>query len=392
MASTVLIDQGTALLRAARFDDDRLTSVIVKPNLPGMAQAVVGDRCRATLKRIDKVLGGVFLTLASGEPAFARLTEDWSGLSTGAAVQIHVETQARRDKNARVRLLGKGSRENRSEPVRENNQNTAFILAALELVSDDSDIVVASGQAKAALIKAAENANIGERVSQALVRPSVFLDNTFTDQLLEGLAPTVMLAGGGRLTIEETQALVAVDVDTHLAHHASRHALRLSVNRAALLELRRQCVLRRLGGQVVVDFLRVDKAKRPTFRGEVANAFADLPGFSRPHWTDGGLFICSLARTGPSVHEALTEEAPGIVAGRRLRHPVAAGLAMADLEDQLRRSAAGQFELSVPKAVFDFIIGQRPWLDQMTGLYTKRFTLTEAEGLEGSRHVCTQIR
>ena len=67
----------------------------------------------------------------------------------------------------------------------------------------------------------------------------------------EALEKTVPLKSGGRITIEETRACVAIDVDS------SRDAGGGSLNRLneeAALEIVRQIRLRNLAGKIVVDF------------------------------------------------------------------------------------------------------------------------------------------
>ena len=79
------------------------------------------------------------------------------------------------------------------------------------------------------------------------------------------LVPTVPLPSGGRMTIERTAALVAVDVDTgtHLGAGAVEQAI-LETNLEAAAEMARQLRLRNLGGLVVIDFvsMRADDHRR----------------------------------------------------------------------------------------------------------------------------------
>jgi ribonuclease G len=70
--------------------------------------------------------------------------------------------------------------------------------------------------------------------------------------------PVVALAGGGRIAIERTAALVAIDVDSGAA--AGRDAI-AATNRAAAAEAARQMRLRDLGGLIVIDFIRMDSDK-----------------------------------------------------------------------------------------------------------------------------------
>src|SRR4029079_1760962 len=70
--------------------------------------------------------------------------------------------------------------------------------------------------------------------------------------------PVVALAGGGRIAIERTAALVAIDVDPGEA--AGRDAI-ATTNRAAAAEAARQMRLRDLGGLIAIDFIRMDSDK-----------------------------------------------------------------------------------------------------------------------------------
>jgi len=67
--------------------------------------------------------------------------------------------------------------------------------------------------------------------------------------LADALAPEVSLPSGGRLTIEPTRALIAIDVDTGGARDKA------AVDRAAVAAIARHLRLRGLGGQIVVDFV-----------------------------------------------------------------------------------------------------------------------------------------
>lgn len=88
-------------------------------------------------------------------------------------------------------------------------------------------------------------------------------------QIDAALQPAVSLPSGGRLIIEATAALTAIDVDSgtagrHLARDAGPSALADGVNREAVAEIARQLRLRRLGGLVVIDFLTPDaRTRRP---------------------------------------------------------------------------------------------------------------------------------
>jgi Rne/Rng family ribonuclease len=69
-------------------------------------------------------------------------------------------------------------------------------------------------------------------------------------QLAQAAETTIALDGGGRMHIEKTHALVAIDIDTAAAR--GREGLALT-RRVALAELARQLRLRDLTGRIVID-------------------------------------------------------------------------------------------------------------------------------------------
>ena len=97
-----------------------------------------------------------------------------------------------------------------------------------------------------------------------------------------------MTSSGGRLAVEATAALVAVDVDTAGGFGGGDG---LTANLEAARELPRQLRLRGLGGQVVVDFAPVPKKDRRRVEDALATAFRRDPVETSLHgWTTMGLF------------------------------------------------------------------------------------------------------
>lgn len=135
--------------------------------------------------------------------------------------------------------------------------------------------------------------------AKLVVRESVHpdLDDTI-DALLD---PVVSLKGGGSLVIEQTEALVAIDVNAPDASHPA------TTNLAAVREAARQIRLRNLSGIIVIDCL---KMKQRADASKVVNAFTrvsdldplkvDCFGVSKI-----GLLEVTRMRTGPSLAEII---------------------------------------------------------------------------------------
>ncbi|MDR2030413.1 MAG: Rne/Rng family ribonuclease [Puniceicoccales bacterium] len=76
-------------------------------------------------------------------------------------------------------------------------------------------------------------------------------------QILQTFARRVSLPSGGEIVIEETEALIAIDVNTgsHRRKDGGDGGLILAVNLEAADEIIRQLRLRNLGGLIIVDFI-----------------------------------------------------------------------------------------------------------------------------------------
>ncbi len=101
----------------------------------------------------------------------------------------------------------------------------------------------------------------------------------FTEYDLEGqievaMSRDVSLPSGGRISIEHTQALTAIDVDSG-SHDGRGDPGRLAreINGEAAREIARQLRLREIGGLVVIDFIAMSE------KGAVGNLLQDFQGW-----------------------------------------------------------------------------------------------------------------
>jgi len=79
------------------------------------------------------------------------------------------------------------------------------------------------------------------------------------DEMRRRLGREVRLPSGGRIVIEQTEALVAIDVNSgRTRHRGSSSAMILRTNLEAAREIACQLRLRDLGGIVVIDFIDMD--------------------------------------------------------------------------------------------------------------------------------------
>jgi ribonuclease G len=123
------------------------------------------------------------------------------------------------------------------------------------------------------------------------------------------LAPTLALAGGGLLRIEECHAAVLIDVDSGTPETGSAARTALRVNLAAAEVIGRQLRLRGLGGGIVVDFVGLD-GSRPRERVRRAMEAALKPDPAQPQvlgWTRLGHLELVRPRRGRPLSEAMLD-------------------------------------------------------------------------------------
>ena len=132
-------------------------------------------------------------------------------------------------------------------------------------------------------------------------------------RLAAALESEVVLPGGARLTIEETRALCAIDVDTSQAAGAAAAETADAAGR--------EIVLRNLSGLIAIDFAGRGVARRR--EAQLKALKSALAADRTPHRvlgdTAGGVVEVNRQRLGPSLRQALTEPAGGAFGGRRLR-------------------------------------------------------------------------
>jgi len=145
----------------------------------------------------------------------------------------------------------------------------------------------------------------------------------------ESLAdPVVRLCAGGRLHIQQTSALVAIDVDSGsaTAERGSKSAAQTAFNRAVLPVVARQIRLRNLSGPIVVDLAGLSVRRRAALGPDFAVALSGDP--LRPRFlgfTALGLAEIVRPRVHPPLHELLAgPHAAGLVALRCIAAELAA--------------------------------------------------------------------
>ena len=107
------------------------------------------------------------------------------------------------------------------------------------------------------------------------------------------------MPNGGNITIEETTALTAIDINRG---HDTRS--NLSINIEAIHEIARQIRLRNIGGIIIVDFIRMNKKDQAALLETIKEDIYTDPCTIQLHgFTNLGLIELTRKRRTPSLNE-----------------------------------------------------------------------------------------
>nr|MDQ2712030.1 Rne/Rng family ribonuclease [Acidobacteriota bacterium] len=135
-----------------------------------------------------------------------------------------------------------------------------------------------------------------------------------TQELEKALRPKVWLKSGGYIVINQTEALVAIDINTgkYVGKSNRLEDTIVKTNTEAVKEIVRQIRLRDLGGIIVVDFIDMDERKN---RQKVMQALeeamrADKAPYKILQFNDFGLVAITRKRVKQSLERTLCSSCP----------------------------------------------------------------------------------
>jgi ribonuclease G len=142
----------------------------------------------------------------------------------------------------------------------------------------------------------------------------IFDEFNITAELEKALRPKVWLKSGGYIVINQTEALVAIDVNTgkYVGKSNRLEDTIVRVNTDAIKEIVRQIRLRDLGGIIVVDFIDMDERKN---RQKVMQALEEAMRVDRAPYkilafNDFGLVAITRKRVKQSLERTLCTPCP----------------------------------------------------------------------------------
>ena len=380
---TLIIECGVAETRAALMEDERALSFWFGPargdeekdNAPR-----AGRRFAGRVLTVNKALTAAFVDIGDGRDSYLPIKKSYAeAISEGALLIAGVRAPPRQDKGAVLKFLSAdasaGAKPGRIEPF-----DDPAVEAVKQICNGAGAIIIDDGRAAAVLKAAYAGAAIDYEE-----RPINLFERYGADAELEAaFEPIAPIPGGGRLVIDETQALTAIDVDTGGLTASSPTRLREKIAIAAAFEAARQVSLRKLGGHVVIDFPSLEsKRSKERFREALRRAMGDIKAAAAMSFSKSGLFSFTAPHAAQSLLERFTEEtlsAP--INGRRFILDWRAKAALRRLEKRLRTSPSARVQLRVGRDLGAYFNGHPIWADRLGARYGRRFDIELTDKLE----------
>jgi ribonuclease E len=190
----------------------------------------------------------------------------------------------------------------------------------------------------------------------------LFVTHKIEDHLAQIYSPTVPLRSGGYLVINQTEALVAVDVNSGRAtRERNIEATALKTNLEAAEETARQLRLRDLAGLVIIDFIDMDEPKN---NRAVEKVLKDALAHDRARIQMGrissfGLMEISRQRRRTGILEGTTHVCPHCNGAGRVRSVESSALAALRSVEMEALTGGGEVIVRVPRDVGLYILNNK---------------------------------
>ncbi|MEC7973198.1 MAG: ribonuclease E/G, partial [Pseudomonadota bacterium] len=210
-----------------------------------------------------------------------------------------------------------------------------------------------------------------------------FKIETQLDYLYE---PTVQLRSGGYIVLNQTEALVAVDVNSgRSTKERNIEETALKTNLEAAEEIARQLRLRDLAGLVVIDFIDMyeNKNQHAIERKMRDVVKSDRARIQMSRISQFGLMELSRQRLRPSVMEASTQQCPHCAGSGVQRSIESAALqVLRNLEEEGISQQAAQVTVFVPTEIGFYLLNRkRDVLNEMEERYEFKILLNPDDKL-----------
>ena len=197
------------------------------------------------------------------------------------------------------------------------------------------------------------------------------------EEISKALKSKVWLKSGGSIVINQTEALVAIDINTgkYVGKTARLEDTILKTNLDAIPEIVRQIRLRDLGGIIVIDFIDMDERRN---RQKVTQALEDALKADRApskvlQFNDFGLVAITRKRVKQSLERTLSVPCPVCTGTGMVKSPITvANELWIEMRKMMRHFERGDVMLRVhPEVVKVLKANNAKWLNELEEMIGK---------------------
>jgi ribonuclease G len=210
----------------------------------------------------------------------------------------------------------KGRSEKGTAPLRIHEEVGLLIGMVRDVMTDDVGRIVIDGEREFKQLQhylKTFSPHLSSRVNLYKEKQPIFDKFNIEREIDKTLERKIWLKKGGYITIDQTEALVAIDVNTgRYVGKKDQEETILETNLLAAKEIPRQLRLRDIGGIIVIDFIDMEReANRRKVLGELRqNLRRDRSRSKAFAVSDLGLIEVSRKRVRPSLLHFFSDECP----------------------------------------------------------------------------------
>ncbi len=227
----------------------------------------------------------------------------------------------------------------------------------------------------------------------------LFHDRGVEEEIEKIYMHKVDLSTGGSLVFDQTEALVAIDVNSgRFREHDNAEMTALKTNTEAAKEIARQLRLRDLGGVIVIDFIDMRESKnRRTVEKTLRDAMKDDRAKTKLLRINAfGIFELTRQRMRPSLKDSITCDCPHCDGAGRIKSQESLALqVMRNLQRAAANDDVANIEVSVNPLVAHHLSNfQRKQIANLEAAAGKAITIQSDAELTGDEIVisCTNAR
>ncbi|HEU4550678.1 MAG TPA: ribonuclease E/G [Rhizomicrobium sp.] len=259
MPRELLINAGAGETRVALVEAGRLEGFWAEPAI-GAAAGRLGEIRLARVAKVVPAMQAAFVDLGLGRDGFLSL-RDAPALHEGQAVVVEITREA--DGAKGVKLTARTSlapeletRRKTATPPHLLRAGPGVIEQALKAVPEGTEIYVDDARQAQALCQAFPHLQVTP------AREDLFSRHDLEEQVAARFHPRVALRCGGWITIQPTEGMTAIDVNSGgFSASGGREETAHAVNLEAAREIGRQLRLRGIGGLIVIDFIQMEDGR-----------------------------------------------------------------------------------------------------------------------------------